>query len=129
MAELDFLDQVKSNVLQSFQPESSRVNAQLPPDYGQTPQVPQVSPPTAMPEQTPDLAGLMGQGAVPQGAGSEGSQIPQIGTITLQDLIRMGMETLLLGLYLQPSPVQGGLNAQSQSGGQGQALPVQQGGI
>ena len=118
MAQFDFLDNVKNTLMQQFQPESSRVNASLPPNYGQTSPAPQINVPTTneAAQTQPGLSNYLPQ--QPQTA--QGSQIPTpiggvwapqmglmggLGQVTLEQLLGLGFNSYLLSLLSQSSPI------------------------
>jgi|SRR3989337_2766214 len=132
MAQFDFLDNTKNRLIEQFTPTSGSANPTLPPAFGQTPTPPDVGMPSGGAPQgmdsflPPDTAGIPQptQQAVPPAA-AQGTPSGGLAQITLQDLLGLGLNALLLGLLSQNSPLQGpqqgGQNAtQGSVQGQGQ---------
>ncbi len=122
MPAFDFLNNVKSTMMNQLAPEQGMVGGDLPPGYGSSPKPPQLSmPPSAggngapapqgppQPPMAPPPGGglgpMMGGGAPGPGgmAPPGGMPAPDLSQVTLADLLGLGFKSLLTGLYnLQP---------------------------
>jgi len=114
MAQFDFLDNTKNRLIEQFAPTSGSANPTLPPQFGQTPVPPDVGLQAGGAPQGMESMLPTGGAGIPQpteqpvpGAAAQGTPSGGLAQITLQDLLGLGLNALLLGLLSQNSPLQG----------------------
>ena len=122
MAQFDYLDQVKNRLMEQFAPSSGSANPTMPPNYGETAPAPDLgmpaggqSTPTGMESyMPPPETGIPQPQEQPMMPAAQAT--PDLGNITLNQLVGMGLSALLTGLLAQqpqmPTPDTGaGTNA------------------
>jgi hypothetical protein len=115
MAQFDYLDQVKNRLMEQFSPTSGSANPTLPPNYGQTAPAPDLGMPAGGQGAPTAPTGMENYLPTPEtGIPQPQSQpmmpaataMPDLGNITLNQLVGMGLSALLTGLLAQQSPMQ-----------------------
>ena len=105
MAQFDFLDNTKNRLIEQFTPTSGSANPTLPPAFGQTPVPPDIGMAGGAAPQGMESLLPPGPEGIPQpsqqpvpGAATQGTPAGGLAQITLQDLLGLGLNALLLGL-------------------------------